>query len=144
MSSVVVPVAKPVRGYFCNVKGRSSLDCGELVHAVTASKARYRYWSDVRDVLPDLRLIDIDVRSAGTIDESPSFRRNAQYRNIPFATIGMRVKVGDKFGQIVGHNSSANLNVLFDSGEVLNCHPNWCITYYDDAGNVIADFRGAA
>lgn len=46
-----------------------------------------------------------------------AFKDNAKYRGIPFAYVGMNVKIrGDK-GIIVGHNSSANLDIYFLEGD---------------------------
>ncbi|MEJ1390110.1 MAG: hypothetical protein RPU34_04335 [Candidatus Sedimenticola sp. (ex Thyasira tokunagai)] len=71
------------------------------------------------------------------------FLRTAEYRGVPFARIGMRVKVGGDPGMIVGKNSSANFNILFDDGDhPLNCHPNWDIKYLDDDGTVLAEYPG--
>jgi hypothetical protein len=75
---------------------------------------------------------------------SPEFIRNAKYRNIEFAYCGMVVMVSDMHGVIVGHNSSANLNVLFTDGkykgQILNCHPNHEIKYFDKNGILITEF----
>jgi hypothetical protein len=72
----------------------------------------------------------------------------AKYRCIPFARVGMRVRVGDEMGTIVGHNSSSNLDVLFDlgsryPGEVLNCHPHSQVTYFDEDGAEIENLLEA-
>lgn len=47
---------------------------------------------------------------------------------MPDVRCGQRVRVGDAEGTIVGHNDSANFDVLFDAGSryganVLNVHP---------------------
>ncbi len=71
--------------------------------------------------------------------EPAGFRRCMEYRGIPFARIGMRVLVDGKPGAIVGHNDSANLDVLFDGDRhASNCHPGWMVVYLDDGGNPIA------
>lgn len=127
-----------VRSYACRVKDHSH---EETVHATTASKARYAYFLDIRDCLPDLKIMDIRVRSLGGPVTTDRFARCAAYRGVPFARVGMRVEVGGKPGMIVGHNSSANFNVLFDGEDVpLNCHPNWMIAYFDEEGREIARF----
>lgn len=46
-----------------------------------------------------------------------AFKDNAKYRGIPFAYVGMNVKVDGCKGVIVGHNSSANLDVYFHEGD---------------------------
>lgn len=47
---------------------------------------------------------------------------------MPEVRCGQRVKCGESYGFIVGHNSSANFDVLFDDdsrypGQRLNVHP---------------------
>ncbi|EGQ8013304.1 hypothetical protein HFM15_001573 [Vibrio cholerae] len=63
-------------------------------------------------------------------------------RNLPFLKRGMRVQVdGGKFGTITGANSSMNLNVRLDGEKHSgNYHPTWQMRYFDDNGNVIAEF----
>lgn len=99
-----------------------------IVNALTAGKARYRYLLDIREPLPDVQLADIRVRSHGPAHSSDDFRRCATKRGLPDARCGDRVKVGSDEGWIVGHNSSANFDVLFDTGryagQTLNCHPS--------------------
>jgi len=81
----------------------------------------------------------------GKPETSEEFKRNAKYRNIEFAYCGMVIDVNGKKGVIVGHNSSANLNVLFTEGDIkgqiINCHPNWKTTYYDSKGEIIKTFE---
>jgi len=73
-----------------------------------------------------------------------AFRENAKYRGIPFAHCGMRVEVTGKPGTIIGHNSSANLDVLFDGeNRSANCHPWWRIKYFDRAGKLIVEYTDA-
>ena len=79
------------------------------------------------------------------MQDAVDFAHTAEYRGVPFARIGMKVRFsnGDE-GIIKGKNSSANFNVLFTSGDnkglTLNCHPNWHITYLNDDGTVIRKF----
>lgn len=69
-------------------------------------------------------------RKIGNPVSSEQFLRNAKYRGMPDLRCGHRVKVGPGIGTIVGHNSSANFNVLFDTdspkyaGLKLNVHPS--------------------
>lgn len=74
-----------------------------------------------------------------------AFKDNAKYRGIPFAYVGMNVKVGGDKGVIVGHNSSANLDVYFlegdNKGQKLNCHPNWKIQYFNKKWKLIKEFN---
>jgi hypothetical protein len=114
-----------------------------IINSLTASKARYEYLRHVRDVFPDLKYIDIRSKKAGGLYSSSDFVRTASYRNVPFARCGMKVEVDGRAGVIVGHNSSANFDVLFTDGEnkglVLNCHPNWMMKYFDEDGKEVLD-----
>lgn len=115
-----------VRAYACSIP-----KCGDhetIVNAESPSKARYRFMLDVGDAFADgLRFQDVLVRSAGAPVTTERFLHNAKYRGIPDARCGDRVTVGGDHGIIVGHNDSANLDVLFEdgpySGQVLNVHP---------------------
>lgn len=99
-----------------------------IINAATRSKARYQYYLDVSDCWPEVKLMDLNIRKVGGPHSSERFIHNAKYRGMPDVRCGQRVKVGDEGeGVIVGHNSSANFDVLFDvgrwTGQVLNCHP---------------------
>lgn len=87
-----------------------------------------------------VKFTDVKCRVVGVPHTSADFVRNAKYRKIPFAYCGMKVKVGDDNGFIVGHNSSANLDVLFVDGkykgQTLNCHPYSQITYFNPDGSI--------
>lgn len=124
-----------VKGYLCSVIGHE--DHETPINAMSASKARYQFWLRVSDCAPDLPLTMIKVRSARGPITSQAFKRNAEYRGIPFAHCGMRVEVGGKPGVIVGHNCSANLDVLFDDGRVLNCHPHSGVRYFNPDGSEV-------
>ena len=129
---------KQLQAFACRCKG----DPHETtINTTSAGKAKSEYFTRLLDCSPDYKFTDIRIRRLGSPVSSDGFRRNAIYRGIPFAYVGMRVKVGEDSGRIVGHNSSANLNVLFDDGRhkglVLNCHPNWMMTYFDADGGEI-------
>lgn len=114
-----------------------------IINSSSAGRAKSQY---VRGCdLCDVRFTDVRVRRCGGPVTTADLVRVAEYRGVPFVRAGMRVQVGQHSGRIVAHNDSANFNVLFEdgpyAGEVLNCHPNWEITYFDDAGNVLAEFR---
>lgn len=130
-----------LRSYSCSVIGHPH---STNIIAHSAGKARYAFMIDVRESLPDIRFQDISVHSNRRIIEPAGFRRNAEYRQIPFAMIGMKVIVSGESGRIVGHNSSANLDVLFEdgkwAGQTLNCHPHSEIAYYDDRGELIVAY----
>lgn len=114
---------------------------GRTVHARSASKARREYHLDVSESWPDVRYIDVRSELEGSPRDDEGFRRMAEYRGIPFARIGMRVLAEGHWGNIVGHNSSSNLNVLTDAGVVLNCHPTHGVTYYADDSSVACRFE---
>ena len=135
-----------IQSFACRIKGQ---DHEHIVNTTSPGKAKSSYYDHLAECCPDLKYTDIRVRRCGGVLTSDDFLRTATYRGVPFARIGMRVSVGGEFGRIVGNNSSANFNVLFDDdsrygGEVLNCHPNWEITYYDDDGLVIEQYTESA
>lgn len=124
-----------VFAFECRVKGTST--GGTIVHDRTRSKARYSYLLNVRDCYPDITFADIDVRKVGAPITTEAFKRTAAYRGMPDLRVGQRVKVRvyrdgvnvEARGAIVGHNDSANFEVLFDddspvfAGATLNVHP---------------------
>ena len=130
-----------VRAFEVGVKGTNWT---RTVHALTAGKAKYKYFCDVREPWPDVKFTNISCRCLGSPVTDEGFLKTAAYRGVPFARIGMLVEVGGNAGQIVGKNTSANFDVLFTAGKhkglTLNCHPNWMFKYFDDAGKVIAEF----
>jgi len=99
-----------------------------IINARTAGKAKAERWRDLREV-GDFPFTCLRVRKIGTAYTSPEFARNAHYRGMPAVRCGQRVKVEHCPGTIVGHNSSANFDVLFDddapqyAGLTLNVHP---------------------
>lgn len=115
----------------------------EVVAAPTAGNAKYRKWLSISDAYEDCPITSMRARLVDGYCEPPGFRRCVEYRKIPFARIGMRVQIGygpqAREGRIVGHNDSANLDVLID-GQVLNCHPLWQVTYFAADGSVIARY----
>lgn len=123
-------------------------DCLPLVcHGTTAAKARYAAYLDMgkcydsfADFLADIVSCRRAFRVHCTTDEA--FAETARDRGVPFARIGMRVSVAGRFGTITGCNSAGNLDVLFDSrASAENVHPTWNITYYDEDGDIIAEFH---
>jgi hypothetical protein len=102
----------------------------KIVNARTAGKAKYDYYRDVLDAWQDMPFTVMRCRKLGPAFTSQRFIENATYRGMPDVRCGQRVKVGDAVGCIVGHNSSANFDVLFDDdspkypGLTLNCHPS--------------------
>lgn len=110
-----------------SVKGT---DWTKIVNARTSGQAKRDYHLDVRDAWPDVPYTAMRCRKIGAPHTSERFKHNARYRGMPDVQCGQRVKVGEARGVIVGHNDSANFDVLFDddspkyAGLKLNCHPS--------------------
>jgi hypothetical protein len=130
-----------IRQFECCVK---STDWVKSVYALTRSKARYQYWKDVVEVWDGVKLANVTARAV-PIYVSQDTRNVFEARGIPEAFIGMTVEVDGKEGFIVGVNSSANLDVMFEAGtkqeSIGNCHPRWETVYYGNNGVIVYDFR---
>jgi hypothetical protein len=64
-------------------------------------------------------------------------------RGLSFIEKGMRVENTylNKKGVVKGGNSSGNIDVIFDGEKkAQNCHPTWAMKYFDNQGNVIAEY----
>lgn len=127
-----------LKSYQCSLDGEH----WSSYNATSRGQAKMQYWHDLDG---DFEYLRIRCQVLGAVYTSEEFIRNAEYRGIEFAYCGMVVDVGGCWGIIVGHNDSANLNILFTEGEnkgmILNCHPNWKVTYYDRTGNIIKSFN---
>lgn len=104
-------------------------DFERIVNARNRGAAIYEYMLDVRDCWPDVKFTDFRARKLGPAQTSEAFRRTATYRGMPNVRCGQRVMVDGAAGVIVGHNDSANFDVLFDDdsyfkGARLNVHPS--------------------
>lgn len=110
-----------------------------MINARNRGSAKAEYWRDVRECW-DVPFTAMRARKIGEPYTSEGFIRNAAYRGLPNAHCGQRVMVGSASGVIVGHNSSANFDVLFDddsprfAGMRLNVHPDDC-KLVDTRGN---------
>lgn len=114
----------------------------------TMAKARYAAYLDLAECYETFPDFLHDIKSSRRVCVLPrpdkAFAEMRVRRSIPFARIGMTVMVGGRYGTIVGVNASDNLDILFDGDTTpSNCHPTWNIAYYDDVGNLLADFREA-
>jgi len=104
-------------------------DWSRVINAHSRGKAKYEYWWDAQDWYPNLSFTALRCRKLGAAQTPDGFKRTAAYRGMPDVRCGQRVQVGDGLGVIVGHNSSANFDVLFDedspeyAGLKLNVHP---------------------
>lgn len=99
------------------------------INARTSGAARYDYLLDVLDCWPDVKYTDLRARKIGPARTSEAFLRTARYRGMPDLRCGDPVTVNGRAGVVVGHNDSANFDVLFDAGtdwagSVLNVHPS--------------------
>jgi hypothetical protein len=117
-----------------------------VINSTTAGKAKHEYFRDASDPWPDVRFIDIRVRKVGGPRTTEAFVRNAKYRGMPDVKCGQRVTVNGNFGWIVGHNSSANFDVLFDTGKwagaTLNVHPSEIVLVDDRAAQAASHNNG--
>lgn len=107
-----------------------------IVAARTAGAAKYQTWLDICDSWDDMPITAMRARRVRDYVEPSGFRDCMERRGVPFARIGMRVRLDDgREGVIVGHNDSSNLDVLMDGvGVVYNCHPGWQIAYLTPDG----------
>ena len=100
-----------------------------VINERTAGRAKAEYFRDLRDSWPSIPFTALRCRKLGQPRNVDGFKHTAEYRGLPDANCGDRVRVGDALGVIVGKNCSANFNVLFDDdapaygGQVLNVHP---------------------
>lgn len=128
-----------LKKYECSLDGQNWWS----VNSTSYGQAKIAFY---RMLDMDFKYTSIKCKCAGMPYTSEDFKRNAKYRGIDFAYYGMVVDVDGDKGLIVGHNSSANLNVLFtdgkNKGQTLNCHPNWKMTYYNSKGEIIKSFNG--
>jgi hypothetical protein len=118
-------------------------DWVRVVYAESRGKAKAERLRDLNECC-DFLYTDMACRVLKRFsynESAEAFANNAKYRCIQFAYLGMAVEVEGKRGMIVGHNDSANLDVLFENGNVLNCHPWWRIKYFDELGNLVKEFR---
>jgi hypothetical protein len=116
---------------FCFAVRIQGIEHETYYNAATSGQAKYRHYREVLDPLPDLKFTQLRVRKVGPVQTSAEFHRNAIYRGMEHVKCGDRVRVGVNFGTIVGHNCSANFDVLFDpdskyGAQVLNVHPAEC------------------
>lgn len=117
--------AGEVFAFEVSVKGN---EWSQIVHATTRGQAKARYYRDVTDPYPDLPYTLIRARKVGRPRTSEEFIRVAVYRGLPKLRCGDRVVACGHAGVVVGHNDSANFDVLFDpgtpyGGQVGNVHP---------------------
>ena len=124
--------AVSVSAFACRVVDAPWGEHETTINARTAGQAKVEYWRDVTDAWPSIPYTAVRVRKLGKAVSSEAFLRVARYRNLPHARCGDRVVTtdGKHKGVIVGHNSSANFDILFDADDTLcpnqvgNVHPH--------------------
>jgi len=130
-------LGQELKSYACSLDGKH----WDSINALSPGKAKSQY---KRTIDLDFPYTIIKCKCKGYPYTSEEFIKNAKYRNIEFAYCGMGVQVQGVQGVIVGYNDSANLDVLFlegkIKGQVLNCHPNWRMKYFDKKGSLIKSF----
>lgn len=129
-----------MNSYLCSIKGWS--ESGQTFNAISPGQAKSEYW---RMLDGDYSYLRIRCKKIGGMHTSEGFIRNAEYRQIHFAYCGMKVIFKDgSEGIIVGHNSSANLDIHITSGRnkgsTGNYHPHHEIAYLDKKGEIIKSF----
>jgi hypothetical protein len=124
-------MGSPVYAYEVSVVGR---DWSQVVNASTRGRAKKEYHRDLLDSWPDIPFTALRARKLGPAQSSSAFIRCAEYRGVSLRC-GQAVAVhcGPGVlgrGVVVGHNASANFDVLFDAdsprhaGLRLNVHPS--------------------
>lgn len=102
-------------------------------NARTAGQAKMDFMRMLDGCCGKLPWTKLRVKKIGGPKTSEQFVRNAVYRGLPEVRCGDPVRVGEAHGIIVGHNASANFDVLFDgdspeyAGMRLNVHPSECV-----------------
>lgn len=124
------PSPGSVSAFEVHVVGRTTWR--RVINARTAGQAKAEYFRDLHESWPSIPYTALRCRLVGPASSSEDFIRCAAYRGVPDARCGQRVVVGESRGVIVGHNGSANFEVLFDSdalryaGLRLSVHPSEC------------------
>ena len=129
--------------------------CPQRYIAETSSKAKSQHYQYLQDglweddfftVVKGMRCRKIGRASIACLfGDYEQFERIKEHRGIDFAFQGMRIQVDGKMGTIVGGNSSQNIDVVFDGFWWKdNCHPWYETVYFDNKGNILADYRAKA
>jgi len=75
-------------------------------------------------------------------NENDEFEYIRKTYDLPFLRKGLRVCFDGKMGTVV--SADHHVKVKFDLyAYITSCHPCWDIAYYDEKGNLLADFTGA-
>lgn len=128
----------------------------KAVQAKSRSAAKYAAYKDY-DVTGGLGFLEYlkyiksvrllhKFRPSDLYGDAERFERMKLSRNLPFAYIGQKVVLhsanrGDLTGVICGANDSHNLDVCFEGTTwTENCHPWYRLTYYNNTGEVVAEY----
>lgn len=109
-----------LKAYECTVTGT---DWTRTVNALTAGKAKYSYFLDVKEAWPDVPYTAVRVRCVGKARSSEMFRHVAKIRGVAWH-VGDRVVACGRVGWIAGACSGANFEVHTEDGTVLYEHPS--------------------
>jgi hypothetical protein len=127
-------------------------ECRHTEIAETPAKAKYQFYQYLQDGVweTDFKTFvkSVKCKKKGIADITGMFGPKDQFesmcekRHIPFCYQGMRIEVCGKPGIVVGSNSGLNLQVVFDEHQWVtsNCHPYYETVYFDESGNVVADY----
>ena len=124
--------------------------------AKTRSKARYKFFRLLHDEyeyfwndgFAGFMKSQVSCRKIGETKLSDYFgnrdewERLKEYRDIPFAYMGMRVEINGEEGYIIGSsNSGCRMDVYFPEKETgFSCHPYSNIKYFDKYNNLVAEY----
>ena len=123
-----------MRSFEVGVKGK---DWNAIVYAETPGKAKYLRLLDLWEVWDGISLKHLTCREIlpCRFSTPDSFDEVARRRGLPFARVGMKVRVDGNAGVIVGSNDSSNFDVYFTDGPhkgtIGNCHPGWQFEFVD-------------
>ena len=121
----------------------------------TPSKAKYNIYlerGDAYETFQDFLQAVLSIRlihkfkPSDLFGDIERFERMKNYRNIPFAFMGMKVNFkshrGLMKGIIVGANDSLNLDICFEgTSHKENCHPHYNLIYLDNLGKIIKEYN---
>ncbi len=144
-------MATIVRTFEVGIKGDHEGKYSAVIYALSPGKAKYEYMRRIWEVWgkdgtwngEPISFAILTCRRVGEF-EPLSLRWTADNRGLSFVHAGTLIEVDGERGVIVSGNDSGNFDVLFTAGKhkglTLNCHPKWQTRYFDEDGNVSADF----
>ena len=119
-----------VESYEVSIAGAPS-DWAQTIMAFSRGQAKSSYLAHVRDAYPDMPYTLVRARKVAGPKSSADFIRCATYRGLPHVRCGDPVTVDGDHGTVVGHNGSANFEILFSTGkyagQTVPVHPAGCV-----------------